>query len=34
MEVEIPKYDFEGLINAQTWSNGFCGERGKRGGLV
>ena len=25
---------FKGPINALTWSNGFCGERGKRGGLV
>ena len=23
-----------GLMNALTWSNGFCGERGKRGGLI
>ena len=29
-----PKYNFQGLINALTWSNGFCGERGKRGGMV
>ena len=29
-----PKYKFQGLINALTWSNGFCGERGKRGGMV
>ena len=29
-----PKYNFQGLINALTWSNGFCSERGKRGGLV
>ena len=34
MEVEVPKYNFQGLINALTWSNGFCVERGKRGGLV
>ena len=29
-----PKYNFQGLINAPTWSNKFCGERGKRGGMV
>jgi hypothetical protein len=29
-----PKYKFLGLINALTWSNGFCVERGKRGGPV
>ena len=29
-----PKYIFQGLINALTWSNGFCDERGKRGGMV
>ena len=34
MEVESPEYDLEGLINALTWCNGFCGERGKRGGMV
>ena len=27
MKVEVPKIQF-------SWSNGFCGERGKRGGLV
>jgi hypothetical protein len=26
-----PKYNFRGLTNALTWSNKFCGERGKRG---
>ena len=29
-----PKHTFQGLINALTWSNRFCSERGKRGGLV
>ena len=29
-----PKYNFRGKINALTWSNGFCSERGKKGGLV
>jgi hypothetical protein len=29
-----PKYIFQGKINALTWSNGFCCDRGKRGGLV
>jgi hypothetical protein len=29
-----PKYNFQSLLNALTWSNGFCGERGKRGGMV
>ena len=29
-----PKYDFEGVLNALTCSNGICGERGKRCGLV
>ena len=29
-----PKYNFKSLINALTWSNGFCVERGKRSGLV
>ena len=29
-----PKYKYEGLINALTWSNEFCGEVGKRGGMV
>ena len=29
-----PNYNFQGLINALTWSNGFCDERGKRGGMV
>ena len=29
-----PKYDFQGLINALTWSNMFCRERGRRGGMV
>jgi hypothetical protein len=24
------EYNFQGLINALTKSNGFCGERGKR----
>jgi len=28
------KYNFQGLIIALTWSNGFCCERGKRGGMV
>jgi hypothetical protein len=28
-----PEYDLEGLINALTWCNRFCGERGKRGGM-
>jgi hypothetical protein len=34
MEVEVPKYNFQGLINALTWSNGFCGERGKTNDMV
>ena len=25
---------FQGLTNSLTWSNGFCGERGKRGGML
>ena len=29
-----PKYKFQGPLNTLSWSNGFCGERGKRGGLV
>ena len=29
-----PKYNFQGIINALTWSNGFCCERGKGGSLV
>ena len=29
-----PKDNFQGLIIAQSWSNEFCVERGKRGGLV
>ena len=29
-----PKYNFQGLINALTWSNMSYGERGKRGSLV
>ena len=28
------KYNFQCLVNAMTWSNKFCGERGKRGGMV
>ena len=28
------KYNFQGLINALTWSNMFWGERGKRGDMV
>ena len=34
MEVEVPKYNIQGLINVLTWSNGVCGEKGKRGGPV
>ena len=29
-----PKYNFQGLINAMTWSNMLCGERGKRDGML
>ena len=29
-----PKYNFQDLINALTWTNGFCNERGTRGGIV
>ena len=29
-----PKYNIQDLINALSWSNRFCGERGKRCGLV
>ena len=29
-----PKYSFQDLVNALTWSNGFCSERGKRSGMV
>ena len=25
---------FEGLINTMTWSNMFCGDKGKKGGMV
>ena len=28
------KYKFQCLINVLTWFNMFCGERGKRGGMV
>jgi hypothetical protein len=28
------KYNFQGSINALTWSNGFCGERGKTDDMV
>ena len=28
------QHNFQGLINALAWSNGFRGERGKRGGMV
>jgi hypothetical protein len=34
MKVEVPKIQFSKLINELTWSNGFCGEGGKRSGLV
>ena len=34
MEVEVPKIQLQALIIALTWSNMFCGERVKRGGLV
>jgi hypothetical protein len=34
MEVKVPIIHFQGLIIALTWSNGFCGERGKKGGMV
>ena len=35
MEVEVPKCNFQGLINALTWSNGFLRwERQERGGMV
>jgi len=34
MEVEVPIIHFQGLIIALTWSNGFCDERGKKGGMV
>jgi hypothetical protein len=33
MEVEVFKIQFSRLINALTWSNEFCSERGKRGGM-
>jgi hypothetical protein len=33
-EVRSPKDIFEGLHYPLTWSNKFCGGRGKRGGLV
>ena len=29
-----PKYNFQGPINALTWSHGFYGERDKRGGMA
>ena len=29
-----PKEIFQGLIYTLTWFNGFCGETGKRGGMV
>ena len=32
--LRFPKYNFQGLINALTWSNRFWCERGKGGGLV
>ena len=32
--LKSPKYNFQCLINALTWSIWFCGERGKRGGMV
>jgi hypothetical protein len=28
------KYTFKGLHHPLTWSNGFCGERGKRGAMI
>jgi hypothetical protein len=32
--LRFSKYNFQCLINALTWSNGLCGERGTSGGLV
>ena len=29
-----PIYIFQGIVNALTWPNGFCGERGKSGDIV
>ena len=29
-----PKSNCQGLINALTRSNGFCGDGGKRGGMI
>jgi hypothetical protein len=34
MEVKVPKIQFSRPIYALSWSIGFYGERGKRGGLV
>jgi hypothetical protein len=33
MEVEVFKIQFSRLINTLTWSNEFCNEGGKRGGM-